>query len=235
MAQSCSAMQSGDELRLAHQAGAEAAALHPVGGTADVQVDLVIAEVLPDPRRLEPARCGSEPPSCSATGCSTSLKPSSRSTVAVQHGGWAVTISVYNRVRRVSVRCRTRQCWSVQSIMGATERVLSTVEPLGRGEGRFAGGRRAARNRNRRTTFIRPTVDSPEEESWTWRSSRPRTGPSSTTRIGGLGQARGVHPWMAAERRHVGLPARPPGRAWRPRHRLRPARLRPVRAALDGL
>jgi hypothetical protein len=34
-----------DEPRLRHQAGAEAPLLHPVGRTADIQVDLIIAEV----------------------------------------------------------------------------------------------------------------------------------------------------------------------------------------------
>ena len=42
----------GHKLGLAHQAGAEAAALHPVGRTADIEVDLVVAEILADPRRL---------------------------------------------------------------------------------------------------------------------------------------------------------------------------------------
>ncbi len=37
-----------DELRLGHQAGAEAALLHAVGGAADVEVDLVVAEAFAD-------------------------------------------------------------------------------------------------------------------------------------------------------------------------------------------
>ena len=41
-----------DQLRLAHQAGAERARLHAVGRAADIEVDLVIAEVRADPRRL---------------------------------------------------------------------------------------------------------------------------------------------------------------------------------------
>ena len=49
----------GDERRLAHQAGAEAAVLHPVGRAADVEVDLVIAEIRADARRSgEVARIG---------------------------------------------------------------------------------------------------------------------------------------------------------------------------------
>jgi hypothetical protein len=42
----------GDQFGLAHQTGAEPARLHPVGRAADVQIDLVIAEGLADPRRL---------------------------------------------------------------------------------------------------------------------------------------------------------------------------------------
>ncbi len=39
-----------DQRRLGHQAGAEAALLHPVGGAADVEVDLVVAEIGGDAR-----------------------------------------------------------------------------------------------------------------------------------------------------------------------------------------
>ena len=47
------------QLRLRHQAGAEAAGLHPIGRAADIEVDLVIAEILADPRGLrELARIG---------------------------------------------------------------------------------------------------------------------------------------------------------------------------------
>ena len=47
----------GDQRRLRHQAGAEAAVLHPVRRTADIEVDLVIAEILADLRsRREIAR-----------------------------------------------------------------------------------------------------------------------------------------------------------------------------------
>ncbi len=41
----------GDQRRLRHQAGAEAAVLHPVRRTADIEIDLVIAEILADLRR----------------------------------------------------------------------------------------------------------------------------------------------------------------------------------------
>ena len=67
----------GDQRRLRHQAGAEAAVLHPVGRTADIEIDLVVAEVLADLRGGGEV-AGSEPPSCSATGCSLGSKPSSR-------------------------------------------------------------------------------------------------------------------------------------------------------------
>ena len=42
----------GDQRRRLHQAGAERARLHAVGRAADIEVDLVIAERLADPRRL---------------------------------------------------------------------------------------------------------------------------------------------------------------------------------------
>ena len=42
----------GDQRRRPHQAGAERAGLHAVGRAADIEVDLVIAERLADPRRL---------------------------------------------------------------------------------------------------------------------------------------------------------------------------------------
>ena len=42
----------GDQRRLAHQTGAEPARLNPVRGTADVQIDLVIAVGFTDPGRL---------------------------------------------------------------------------------------------------------------------------------------------------------------------------------------
>jgi hypothetical protein len=42
----------GDERRLAHEAGAEAARLHAIGRTTDVEVDFVVAELGADARRL---------------------------------------------------------------------------------------------------------------------------------------------------------------------------------------
>ena len=49
----------GDKLRLAHEACAEAAALHPVGRTAAIEIDLVIAEVRTDARGFrKPSRIG---------------------------------------------------------------------------------------------------------------------------------------------------------------------------------
>src|ERR1700691_5516345 len=47
----------GDESRLAHEPDAEAAALHAVGRTAAIEIDLVIAELGADARRFcKPAR-----------------------------------------------------------------------------------------------------------------------------------------------------------------------------------
>ena len=43
---------SGDEVRLPHQAGAEGAGLHTVGGAADIQIDLAITEIERGPHRL---------------------------------------------------------------------------------------------------------------------------------------------------------------------------------------
>ncbi len=48
-----------DDIRLAHQASAETTALHPVRGTAAVEIDLVIAEIGANPGRLDqPRRIG---------------------------------------------------------------------------------------------------------------------------------------------------------------------------------
>ena len=108
-----------DERRFRHQARPEAALLHPVRRTADIEVDLVIAVAGPDGRRLGEL-AGSDPPSCSATGCSCVENPSNCSRLPWITAS-AVTISVYSRAWRVISRWNTRQCRSVQSIMGATE------------------------------------------------------------------------------------------------------------------
>jgi hypothetical protein len=68
----------GDQRRLLHQAGAEAAGLHAVGRATHVEVDLVVAESAPT-RAAAASATGSLPPSCSATGCSLSSCPSRRS------------------------------------------------------------------------------------------------------------------------------------------------------------
>ena len=48
-----------DQRRLRHQAGAEAALLHALGRTADVEIDLVVAEIRADPRTVrERSRIG---------------------------------------------------------------------------------------------------------------------------------------------------------------------------------
>jgi hypothetical protein len=82
----------GDQVWHLHQAGAESARLDAVRRTADVEVDLVIAERLADARRLGKL-AGSEPPSCSATGCSTGSNPSNRSRAPWMTAS-ATTISV---------------------------------------------------------------------------------------------------------------------------------------------
>ena len=64
----------GDHLGLGHQTGAELARLHPVRRAADIEVDLVIAEIRADLRAAASER-GSLPPSCSATGCSAARSP----------------------------------------------------------------------------------------------------------------------------------------------------------------
>ena len=47
----------GDQRRLRHQTGAEAAVLHPVRRAADIEIDFVVAEILADLRaRREIAR-----------------------------------------------------------------------------------------------------------------------------------------------------------------------------------
>ena len=51
-----------DEVRLRHQAGAEPPRLHAVGGTADIEIDLVIAVLGADARGLGEL-AGSLPPS----------------------------------------------------------------------------------------------------------------------------------------------------------------------------
>ena len=82
----------GHKLGLAHETRAEAAALHPVGRAAAIEIDFVIAEVRPDPRRFGEPR-GSAPPSWSATGCSSAAKPIRRSR-GPNTTASAVTISV---------------------------------------------------------------------------------------------------------------------------------------------
>jgi hypothetical protein len=127
--------QIADVLGLGHQAGAEAALLHPIRRAPDIEIDLVIAQILSDAgvaamkasvwvpvtvkcrigieqdalrafaewrRRRSPGlRCGahcasargSEPPSCSATGCSNRSKPMSSARLPCSMAP-VVTISV---------------------------------------------------------------------------------------------------------------------------------------------
>ncbi len=112
------------ELRLGHQAGAEAALLHAVARAADIEIDLVVAEVLRRWRRsiseiggitaAQLQRDRSAPPR---------RTPSRRSRVAVQQrAAWSP--SPYRAApRRVRRRWKDRQCRSVQSIIGATAKI----------------------------------------------------------------------------------------------------------------
>ena len=135
----------GDQLRLAHQAGAEAAGLHAVGRAADVEVDLVIAELLADPRRLRRGRAGSEPPSCSATGCSRRVEAQQpRRGRRAAPRRWSAS-RCRARACGVSGGGSNRQCRSVQSIIGATERRMSSVSKGAHGGEISDGGRRVQR------------------------------------------------------------------------------------------
>ena len=90
----------GDELRLRHQAGAEATLLHAVRRAADIEVDLVVAERLrrsPPPRRAAPdrSRRAAAPP-----GCSIALMPSRRVAIAVQDRRRGHHLGVEQRMAR---------------------------------------------------------------------------------------------------------------------------------------
>ena len=88
-----------DQGGLGHQAGAEPAILHAVGRAADIQIDLVIAESCAI--RADCARsCGSEPPSCNATGCSAGSKRKKPRAVAMQHRAGGDHLGIEQRVPR---------------------------------------------------------------------------------------------------------------------------------------
>ncbi len=59
----------GDQLGVQHQAGAERAALDPIAGAAHVQIDSAKPAAAPM-RAAAASSLGSQPPSCSAAGCS---------------------------------------------------------------------------------------------------------------------------------------------------------------------
>jgi hypothetical protein len=82
----------GDEAGPFHQDGAETPRLHPVRRAADIEVDLVVSDLCRDGRGARKL-LGSDPPSCSATGCSAGSNPSRRSRSPWITAG-AVTISV---------------------------------------------------------------------------------------------------------------------------------------------
>ena len=59
--------------------------LHAVGRAADVEVDLVVAERLRRSRAASASFAGSEPPSCSATGCSLGVEAEQPLAIAMEH------------------------------------------------------------------------------------------------------------------------------------------------------
>ena len=71
---SIAATQSATSVGPLHQHRAKTTRLHPVRGTADIQVDLVIA-IWGCDRTACASSAGCEPPSCSATGCSVPNSP----------------------------------------------------------------------------------------------------------------------------------------------------------------
>ena len=110
----------GHQRRLAHQAGAEAAALHPVGRAADVEVDLVVAEVLADPRGLGQLGGLASRPAAAPPDARPDRTPAA---ARGRHGSPPRRSASRCRAARarVSARCSRRQCRSVQSIIGATQ------------------------------------------------------------------------------------------------------------------
>jgi hypothetical protein len=114
------ATQSRHQSRLGHQAGAERAALHALARAAAVQVDLVVA-----PARAQARACGQVGRIAAAQlQCDRVLAG-----VEIEVSRWlpwisapVVTISVYSRALRVSRRWKKRQCRSVQSSIGATQK-----------------------------------------------------------------------------------------------------------------
>lgn len=110
----------GHQRRLAHQAGTEAPGLHAIGRAAAIEVDLVVAPLLRDRRRLR-KQCRLATAQLQRQRCSTGSNPISR-----VRSPWitalACTISVYRRAEGASRRWKTRQWRSVQSIIGATDR-----------------------------------------------------------------------------------------------------------------
>ena len=115
----------GDQRRLRHQAGAEAAVLHPVRRTADIEIDLVIAEILADPRGgREIARIGAA--ELQRDRMLARVEAEQPRAVAMNDGAGRQHLRV-ERARRVISRWKTRQCRSVQSIIGATANLLSNI------------------------------------------------------------------------------------------------------------
>ncbi len=89
-----------DQRRLRHQAGAEAALLHAVRRAADIEVDLVDSRSPRRSRAHSASARGSQPPSCSATGCSAGSKPSSRARSPWMHRAGRDHLGVEQRAAR---------------------------------------------------------------------------------------------------------------------------------------
>ncbi len=143
-----------DEHRLGHQAGAERAALHPLARAAAVEVDLGIA-----PRLAEPGRRGE-------LGRLAAAELERDRMLALVEVEMARHVAVQQRAGRhhlgvkpglrLSRRWKKRQCRSVHSIIGATQRrqsaaprvteVVSTATMEGLGMGATRAHRRMHTN-----------------------------------------------------------------------------------------
>ena len=180
----------GDQRRLGHQAGAEAAGLHALGRAAAVEVDLVVAPALAQPRavrelRRDRCRRAAAPPDA--------RRGRNRGAAARRHAAAPVPSPSRCRAARAREirRRKNRQCRSVQSIIGATQKR--------QGDGR--GARRAGGRVSVDTPRILPAA--PRAVA---RFRSPLPGPSRT--------ARAARASASCRRRCAGTrPSRPRGRA----------------------
>ena len=97
--------------RFAHEAGAETSRLHAIGRTTDIEVDLVVAETLADPRRLRQlGRLGTA--ELQGHRMLARIEAEQPLAIAVDHRRRGDHLGVQARMRR------QRRCRSVQSIIG---------------------------------------------------------------------------------------------------------------------